>query len=188
MKVRHLVIATLCLLPTLVSAHPGHDGGHGLMSGITHPLIGMDHLITMIAVGMWAAQLGGRMRWAVPISFIGMMLAGAMLGFAGGHLGTFEQSIAASLFVVGLLLATAIRLPLLACIGLVGSFAVLHGYAHAVESSGNDALLYMEGFALSTAVLHALGFGIALLLGQHQRVIRWIGAAIAVSGVAMFAM
>jgi urease accessory protein len=158
------------------------------MAGISHPWSGMDHLITMLAVGMWAAQLGGHMRWAVPASFIGMMLVGAMLGFAGVHLGAVEQSIAASLCVIGLLIATAIRLPLAACVAMVGSFAVFHGYAHATEAGTDSALLYIAGFALSTAGLHALGFGIASLLSQHQRLIRWAGAAIAVSGVAMFVM
>jgi urease accessory protein len=187
MKPRYLIALALCTLPMFANAHPGHDG-HGLVTGMAHPWMGMDHLITMLAVGMWAAQLGGRMRWVVPTSFIGMMLVGTLLGFAGVHLGAVEQSIAASLCVMGLLLAAAIRLPLVACVAMVGSFAVFHGYAHATEAGTNNALLYIAGFAISTAALHALGIGVAMLLSQHQRLIRWVGAAVAVSGVAIFVM
>ena len=186
MKVRHLFVLSLCLLPTLALAHPGHDAGTGFMAGLAHPWSGMDHLITMLAVGMWGAQLGGRMRWVLPLSFISMMIAGSLLGFSGVHIGAVEQGIAASVCILGLLLATATRVPLLAGMAITGCFAVFHGYAHAADAVvSSNALLYIAGFAVSTAVLHALGFGAAMLLNQHQRVVRWAGAAIALSGVMM---
>ena len=186
MKVRHLLALSLCLLPTLALAHPGHDGGHGFTAGIMHPWSGMDHLITMLAVGMWGAQLGGRMRRVLPLSFVSMMIAGSLLGFGGVHIGAVEQVIAASVCVLGLLLCSARRLPMMICVALTSCFAVFHGYAHATEAAvSNSALLYIAGFAFSTAALHALGFGIATALNRHQRVVRWAGAAIALSGVVM---
>ncbi|MES1195878.1 MAG: HupE/UreJ family protein [Steroidobacter sp.] len=185
MKARQLVIASLSLMPALAMAHPGHDGGHGFMSGFMHPWSGMDHLITMLAVGMWAAQMGGRMRWALPLSFVSMMIVGALLGFGGIHLGAVEQSIAASVCVLGLLLFSAKRLPSIACVILTSCFAIFHGYAHAIEASNAGAIAYISGFTISTALLHALGISIAILLDRHQRVLRWAGALIAVSGVAM---
>jgi len=185
MKARHLFTLTLLLLPTLALAHPGHDNGSGFVFGILHPWSGLDHLIAMLAVGMWGAQLGGRMRWALPLSFVTMMLVGAALGLGGAHLGAVEQSIAASVCVLGLLLGTAVRLPLIACMALTSCFAIFHGYAHAGEATAGGAVLYTAGFATSTALLHALGFGIAMALREHQRVLRWTGAAIALSGVAM---
>ena len=187
MKVRYLVFASLCLLPTLALADPGHDTGTGFMAGLVHPWSGMDHLITMLAVGMWAGQLGGRMRWAVPCSFVSMMLVGALLGFGGAHIGAVEQVIAASVCVLGLLLATATRVPLLAGMAITGCFAVFHGYAHATEAEvSSNALLYMAGFTISTATLHAIGLVIAMQLGQHQRIVRWAGALIALSGVEQY--
>ncbi|HVY23108.1 MAG TPA: HupE/UreJ family protein [Steroidobacteraceae bacterium] len=186
MKPRHLLALSLCLLPTLALAHPGHDAGSGFMAGLSHPWSGMDHLITMLAVGMWGAQLGGRMRWAVPCSFVSMMIAGSLLGFSGAHIGAVEQAIAASVCILGLLLATATRVPLLAGMAITGCFAVFHGYAHATEATASsNALLYIAGFAMSTAMLHAIGFGVASLLSRHQRLVRWAGAAIAFSGVVM---
>ena len=186
MKVRHLLALPLCFLPTLVLAHPGHDTGAGFMAGFTHPWSGMDHMITMLAVGMWSAQLGGRMRWALPLSFISMMIAGAAFGFGGVHIGVVEQAIAASVCVLGLLLATATRVPLLAGMTITGCFAVFHGYAHATDVTVNgNPLLYMTGFAMSTAVLHGIGLAIATKLGRYQSVMRWAGATIALSGVMM---
>ena len=184
MKARYLFALSLCMLPTLVFAHPGHDG-HGLITGVVHPWTGMDHLITMLAVGMWGVQLGGRMRWVLPLSFIGMMVIGAALGFGGVQLGAMEQAIAASLCVLGLMFSAAIRFPVVACIALTGCFAVFHGYAHATESLSSSTVSYIAGFVISTAVLHALGFGIAILLRKHQRVMRWAGVAIALSGAVM---
>jgi len=185
MKAHQLLTAlSLCLLPAFAFAHPGHDA-QGLFAGMMHPWLGMDHMIAMLAVGMWASQQAGNSRWLLPLSFVAMMLVGAMLGFGGIQLGAVEQVIAASVCIFGLLLSSAQRLPLIFCVLLTGGFAMFHGYAHATEAIAGNALLYMTGFAVSTALLHAAGFGVAMLLDQRQRVIRWIGAAMAVSGVAM---
>jgi urease accessory protein len=131
-------------------AHPDHALHAGLAAGVMHPLTGVDHLIAMLAVGMWAAQLGGRMRWAVPLSFVGVMLVSALLGLSGLQFGAVEQGIATSVCVLGLLLTGAVRLPAVACLLLVGVFAAFHGYAHGSEAPAGCGL-HMSGFAISTS-------------------------------------
>lgn len=189
MKIRHLVTpALLALLPTLAWAHPDHALQAGFAAGVMHPLSGVDHLIAMLAVGMWAAQLGGRLRWAVPASFISLMLLGALLGLAGLQFGAVEQGIAASVCVFGLLLAGAVRLSLAACVSLVGAFAMFHGYAHGAEAPSSGVLMYMSGFALSSLALHVVGFVAAGQMLRHRYALRWMGAAMAIGGLALFAV
>lgn len=191
MKARRCLLAVLTLtLPTLASAHPGHVLNEGFAAGVMHPWLGMDHVAAMLAVGMWAAQMQGRMRWLVPASFVSLMLTGAALGMSGIHLNAVEQGIAASVCVLGLLIASAVQLPAWVCLALTGGFAMFHGYAHGAEAPlQNHALHYMSGFALSTLTLHGLGFMLAQRLVRHQqqRYVRWTGAALAVSGLVMFA-
>lgn len=192
MKVRQWLATALTLvLPTLAVAHPGHDLSAGFTAGALHPWSGLDHLLAMLAVGMWAAQLGGQMRWAVPVSFVSLMLCGAALGMSGVHLGAVEQGIAASVCVLGLLIAGAVRLPAALCVALVGCFAVFHGYAHGAEAPLQaNAGLYMSGFALSTIALHGVGIMLTQMLLRHrqQTSLRWAGMALAISGVALLAM
>ena len=114
-----------------------------------------------------------------------MMMLGAAIGFGGVHLGAVEQVIAASVCVFGLVLSSTRGLPVTFSMALTGCFAIFHGYAHATEAIGSDAFLYMTGFVVSTALLHAIGFGVAMLLSQRAHVIRWLGAVMAVSGAAM---
>jgi len=193
MKARYLT-AALALLPTLAFAHPGHGLGHdlqpGFVAGVLHPFTGLDHLAVMLAVGVWAAQLGGRLRYALPASFIVLMLAGAMLGISGVHIGASEQGIAASICVMGLLLAFAVRLPAAASVLLISSFAVFHGYAHGIEAPHQTNIVaYLSGFAMSTAALHVVGLAIgAVLLSYEQsKTLRWAGAAMTLGGLALFA-
>jgi urease accessory protein len=191
MKIRHfLTPALITLLPALAFAHPGHELQPGIAAGVMHPFSGLDHLAAMLAVGMWAAQLGGRMRWAVPASFVSLMLAGALLGLSGLQIGAVEQGIAASVCVLGLLLAGAVRLPAMACVLLAGLFAVFHGYAHAAEAPVSGVGRYMVGFAFSTAVLHVVGLMVAgqLVRYQQQHAMRWTGAAMVVGSLALFAV
>lgn len=191
MKTRHyLTAAFTAFLPALALAHPGHDLHPGLVAGVLHPLSGLDHLIVMLAVGTWAAQLGGRLRWVMPMSFVALMVTGTMLSASGMVLGAVEQGIAASVCVMGLLLAGAVCLPASACLLLTGGFAIFHGYAHGVEAPQQaSAMLYMSGFALSTVALHLIGFVANnwLVRHQQQRTLRWAGAAMAVAGLALFA-
>ena len=124
----------------------------------------------MVAVGLWAAQLGGRARWLVPASFVGVMTLGGALGMAGAGLPLAERGIAASVLILGVLIAATVRLPLAASAALVGIFALCHGHAHGIEMPGTAAgLSYALGFAGCTALLHALGLGLGLLLQRAQR-------------------
>ncbi len=190
MKSRHYLLPVLLSLPALAFAHPGHELRSGFVAGIAHPWSGVDHLIAMLAVGLWAAQLGGRLRWAVPLSFVTVMLLGGLLGLSGWQFGVVEQGIAASVCVSGLLLAGAVRLPAAVCVLLTGVFATFHGYAHGAEAPAASVTTYMAGFALSTVVLHMVGLLVAgLLLGyQQQQAMRWAGAVMAVGGLALFAV
>ncbi len=191
MKTRHGIAAVLTtFLPALALAHPGHSLSDGFTAGVLHPLTGIDHLLAMLAVGVWAARLEGRLRWLVPVSFIGLMLLSAVVGMSGLQIGAIEQGIAASVCVLGLLLASAVRLPAALCVLLTGGFALFHGYAHGVEAPQQvNAMLYMSGFALSTIALHLAGFvaGSWLVRHQQQAALRWGGVAMAVGGLALLA-
>jgi urease accessory protein len=189
MKARWLMVALTAAIPTLVSAHPGHELNASFSAGITHPLLGVDHLAVMLAVGAWAAQLRARMRWLLPLSFMALLLFGAALSMSGMQLGVVEQGIAASVIVLGLLIATAVQLPISLCVTLTGCFALFHGFAHGAEAPAQASMLvYMSGFVLSTLVLHSLGFLLARTLTRYQQqvALRCSGAALAVSGVAVF--
>jgi urease accessory protein len=180
----------LALLPMLVEAHPGHGLGSGLgvgfYAGLVHPWSGLDHLLAMLAVGMWAAQLGGRMRWMLPTCFVCLMLMGASLGFTGVALDAAEQGVAASVLILGVVLASAKRMPLMVNMALTACFAIVHGYAHGVAMPAqSSALSYLLGFVLSTAALHLMGLAIGHRLA-NKAALRWTGAAIALSGLGMW--
>lgn len=187
-----LAAATLlgAFLPAAAAwAHPGHEHAEGFLSGLLHPVTGPDHLLAMIAVGLWAARLGGRALWAVPLAFLGAMALGGVLGLGRPELGVVEWGIAGSVLVLGVLIAAAVRLPLAAGAGLVGLFALCHGYAHGTEMPLNaDAGLYGLGFLLATAALHGLGLAAGLRLGREQRLVpavRVAGGLVAVAGAWM---
>ena len=189
-----LAVAAILAIAPWASAHPGHEGDHGgvtwdFSGGFAHPLSGWDHLLAMIAVGLWAAQLGGRARWLVPSAFVAAMAAGAALGRAGFHLPGSDQAIAASVLVLGLLLARAVRLPVTAGIALVGAFAIFHGWAHGAEMPATArGLGYGAGFVLATAGLHAVGVGLGSLAARRsEKVSRYAGWAVTAAGVALFA-
>jgi urease accessory protein len=184
--------ALIFALPALAQAHPGHD--HDLVwdfaSGVQHPLTGWDHLLAMIAVGVWAAQLGGRARWFVPSAFVGAMVVGAFAARTGLHVHGIESEIAASVFVFGLLIATSARVPIGAGMALVGAFAFFHGVAHGAEMpAGSIGLGYGAGFVATTMILQSAG--LALGFGMETLAPRWskfLGYAIAASGCALFAI
>jgi urease accessory protein len=170
-------------------AHPGHEIASSFASGIAHPLSGLDHLLAMLAVGLWAAQGSRASRWLLPILFPVAMLAGGMMGFAGLQLPAVEAGIAASVLVLGLLVATATRAPLSLSLPLVALFALFHGHAHGSEMPlGGSALLYATGFVLATATLHMAGLGLGRLFEPPfaGRLVRAGGAAIAVAGIGLF--
>jgi urease accessory protein len=154
---------SLLFLPTLAFAHPGHGAG-GLAAGFLHPVFGIDHVLAMLLVGVIAARIGGRGLWLLPTSFVGMMIAGGILGTSGVALDHLEIVIAASLVVFGAAAATSLRIPVAVLSLLTGGFALFHGYAHGAEMPAEaDATSFALGFVAATAVLHAVG--IALWLG-----------------------
>ena len=191
---RVLLTTALILVPTLALAHPGLPGHtHDFADGVLHPLTGLDHILAMVAVGLFAAQLGGRALWAVPASFITVMAAAGLAGMSGIALPLTETGIALSVIALGGVIALRVSMPLAAAMAMVGFFAVFHGYAHGVETPDNaSGLLYGLGFVTATALLHGLGVGIGLAVGRIQgaygrNLVRVAGSVAAMIGVAMLA-
>lgn len=184
--------AALSFAAVSAFAHPGHDAatvGASLWAGLLHPFTGADHLLAMAAVGVWSA-LGARTAadtLRLPLAFVTLMLVGAALGLAGLALPAVEPMIAASLLVVGVLVAVRAKLPAWAGMAVVGGFAVFHGYAHGAELPGTAAALpavlaYVGGFAVATMALHLLGIVAGTYLRQRAG---WL-ARVAGAGVALY--
>lgn len=188
-QLKFVQLATLAVLafgiPSLAHAHVVAGEASGLLHGMTHPFIGMDHICAMLAVGLWAAQMGGRAAWLVPSTFLTVMALGGVLGMNAVPPAFAEQGIVASLLVLGVLVAAAVRLPLAVSAAVVGVFALCHGFAHGAEMpQGASGLAYAAGFMLATAFFHASGIGMALFaksIGRAQW-LRLAGAAIALCG------
>jgi len=159
-----------------------------LATGFAHPWTGLDHMLALLTVGLWAGLNGGRAQWAWPAAFVGATLAGGALGTAGVFVPLAEPGILASVVVLGLLVLTAARLPLAPGAALIVLFALFHGHAHGAElPEGAAAGAYMAGFALATALLHAIGIAIAWVGrdGIGAPLVRGAGAAVAAVGVAL---
>ena len=186
--VRPLTLLALLSATAPVFAHPGHDAA-SLASGLSHPIGGLDHLLAMLAVGLFAALQQKRARWMLPASFVLAMLAGATLSALAIELPAVEAGIAASVLVLGLLIAFLARLPLPAALPLVTGFALFHGHAHHAEMGDGSVLAYTLGFALATAALHLIGFALARLVPDSvlgRTVLRISGGAIAGTGALLF--
>lgn len=181
-------VAALLLLPSVAHAHAGHGEMGGFVQGVAHPFGGLDHVCAMLAVGLWAAQLGGRSLWAVPLTFVAAMALGSALPLLNIALPLVEQGIVLSVLLSGVLIAASVRLPLWMSGSLVGLFALWHGYAHGSEvAPGGSAADYALGFVLATALLHAAGmaFGLGMQRGARERAVRLAGAAIALCGLSL---
>lgn len=180
--------ALLAVLPSTAFAHPAVFHTSPFLGGLAHPLSGLDHILAMIAVGLWAAQQGGRALRAWPTVFVGIMLLGGVLGMSGVVLPMIEPAIAASVLVLGLLVATAAALPVWAGAVLVALFALFHGNAHGLEAVSGGALAYAAGFTLSTALLHGAGLGAGLLAKAPGRemALRACGGLVALVGATLF--
>ncbi|PVY78528.1 urease accessory protein [Cupriavidus alkaliphilus] len=184
--------ASLTVAAGAALAHPGHDAatvGASLWAGLAHPFTGADHLLAMAAVGVWSALVARSAAdtLRLPLAFVGLMLVGAALGLCGMALPAVEPMIAASLLVIGLLLALRAKLPAWAGTLLVGGFAVFHGYAHGAELPASAGALpavlaYVGGFAAATMALHLLGIGVGTLLRRRAG---WLARA-AGAGVALY--
>ena len=184
-----LALALLILTPSFAFAHTGLGHEAGFVHGFDHPIGGLDHVLAMVAVGVFAFVLGGRALWLVPLSFVAMMIVGFAIGIAQVDLPFVELGIALSSVVIGAAAAWGRPMPVAAAMALVGVFAVFHGHAHGAEMPANaSGLAYAAGFAVSTALLHLSGivaaFAVARLIGRHGKTAaQWAGAAFAAAGV-----
>ena len=183
-----LVVAVLLSLGAEpVLAHEGAGAVGGFVSGLTHPIFGWDHVVAMVAVGLWGAFLGAPAIWLLPVVFPLVMALGAALGILGVPLPGVETGIAASAVVLGLVVAFQARPPLWVAAVVVGGFAIFHGHAHGTElPQAANPLTYAIGFVLATGLLHLLGiaFGLLVRWPAGRLAVRAGGAAIALAGVA----
>ena len=184
-----LFLIAISALSTGAMAHIGTDlGAHaeiGFIDGLLHPFTGLDHLAAMLAVGFWSA-LSARRLWTAPLAFAAMLLAGALLGLAGVALPAVEPMIAASLLVLGLLVALRTQMPAVLAAALVGVFALFHGVAHGTELAGAANMgAPLLGMLLATVALHAAGLGLGLALRHTAWVSRIAGAGVAALGVTL---
>jgi urease accessory protein len=183
-----VLIATIAVIlsPRSAYAHVGVGPAHDLLHGLQHPLTGLDHLLAMFAVGLWAAARGGRALWFVPLTFVSVMAVGTILGMSGVPIPFIEPGIAISVLMLGVFVAAALQLPLSVSATVVGLFALLHGHAHGAEiAASTSAATYAFGFILSTIFLHVTGmsFGLVMQRLHFSRLVQYAGAAIAVCGL-----
>ena len=167
------------------SAHIQQGEAAGLLTGLLHPVSGLDHVLAMVAVGLWGAQLGMPAIWVLPVAFPLVMALGGMLGFLGVPLPGVEVGIAASAVVLGVAVAFELRPPLVIAALVVGSFAIFHGHAHGTElPPGQSALLYSLGFVIATGCLHAVGIGVGTVHSRSwgRPLLRAAGAAVSAGG------
>lgn len=191
---RKLAVALpLALAPTLALAHPSIEHASGFVHGFVHPVSGIDHILAMVLVGIFAWQLGGRALWLVPATFVAVMAAGGALGVAGVGLPFVEVGIALSVIALGAIVAFRVKAPVAVAMGVVGLFAIFHGHAHGAEMPENaGGLLYAAGFMLATAMLHAAGIAVGFGIGKITEsrgpaIVRLAGGLAAVAGFGLLA-
>lgn len=188
-----LLALGLIALPSVALAHTGHGDTAGFIHGFEHPIGGLDHVLAMVAVGVFAFVLGGRALWLVPLSFVGMMAVGFMLGVGQIDVPFVELGIALSSVVIGGLAALGRPMPVVLAMAVTGVFAVFHGHAHGTEMpTDSSGLMYALGFIAATALLHAAGIvaalGVAKLVGKFGKPVAQVaGAVFALGGVGVLA-
>ena len=170
-RARHFLILIASVIPAM--AHPPQfhamEGIGATRVGFLHPISGLDHLLVMVAVGLWAVQIGGRALWALPCSFIGSMMLGGVVGLCETHLPIVEHGILASIILLGVSLCMAWQPPLLIAVICVGTAGLFHGYAHGSEMpSGATPILFFTGMVASTALLHTFGVAGGLLFRNQN--------------------
>lgn len=182
---RFVSALTLVALASPAFAHLNPDEHGSFMAGASHPWFGADHVLAMVAVGLWAAMLGGSAVWKLPTAFVGAMVLGFFLALGGVPLPFVEPMILASVIILGLVVATAVRMPVNACVGLCAVFGLFHGHAHGGELGAAGASAFGIGFAASTALLHAIGVAIAATISRQFKLVRGaqvLGSLTAVAG------
>lgn len=180
-----LVIASL-LLASPAWAHAQQGQAAGFLSGLRHPVSGLDHVLAMVAVGLWGAQLGPPAIWLLPVTFPLVMACGGFLALLGVPIPGVEIGVALSAVLLGSMVASEARPRLGPAAALVGFFAIFHGHAHGTElPSGQNGLLYSVGFVVATGCLHALGIAIGLIhrWSWGRTALRFAGGAVAAAGV-----
>ncbi|MCH7717465.1 MAG: HupE/UreJ family protein [Gemmatimonadetes bacterium] len=180
------IVATVALLafPSPLAAHEG-GAAAGLLSGLLHPVSGLDHVLAMLAVGIWGAQMGPPAIWVLPVTFPMVMAFGGMLSLLGVPVPGVEIGIGLSALLLGFMVAIERRPAIEVAAVLVGFFAIFHGYAHGAElPEGQSGILYSIGFVVSTGTLHASGIGVGLIhrWDRGKRALRIAGAGIAAGG------
>jgi len=187
MRARHITMAAaLILLASPADAHIRQGEATGFLSGLAHPISGLDHIIAMVAVGLWGAQLGAPAIWLLPVTFPMVMAFGGFLGLIGIPLPGVEIGIALSGVLLGAVVLFELKAPLFLAAALVGIFGLYHGHAHGAElPPGENGLLYSLGFVLATGALHAAGIGIGTIhrWGWGRTALRLAGAGISLGGV-----
>ena len=187
-SIKYLALLTLSMLPIAGFAHEGASLPYGsFVGGLSHPVLGLDHFLAMVSVGILSAQLGGRAIWTVPATFVGVMALGGVLGFIDIGLTAIEAGIALSVLVLGIAIAADKRLPLTIAMSFVGFFAIFHGYAHGAEMPAvANSVTYAAGFLIGTTALHLFGVLIGDISRRYTRgplVLRFSGAFIAATGM-----
>jgi urease accessory protein len=186
-------ISITLLIPSVANAHTGIGDPGGFLDGLAHPIGGLDHILAMVAVGLWAAQIGGTAIWIVPSGFVLSMSASSILGQIGAPLPGIEQGILASDFVLGSLILFAARFPLGISTAIVSILAIFHGYAHGAEMPATaSGLTYGIGFIVATATLHLTGILSGLAIERYQsafqdRLFRLSGGAIILGAIYVLA-
>ncbi|MFG1379478.1 HupE/UreJ family protein [Xanthobacter autotrophicus] len=186
-----LAVAAFSVLPQLAFAHTGVGATHGFWHGFEHPVTGLDHVLAMVTVGIFAYQLGGRAIWAVPTTFVALMAVGGALGISGIDVPFVELGIALSVVVLGAAVAFGVKAPLALAMAVVGFFAIFHGHAHGAEMPDDaSGLAYGMGFMIATGLLHLAGIGAGMAIGRFgethgTRYVRGAGAAVALAGIGL---
>jgi urease accessory protein len=188
-RIPHLVsriVILIALCPATAFAHVQQGEAAGFLTGFLHPISGLDHVLAMVAVGLWGAQLGTPAIWMLPVAFPMVMAMGGMLGLMGVPVPGIEYGIAASAILLGAAVLFEVRASLVVTALLVGVFAIFHGHAHGTElPPGQSALLYSMGFVIATGCLHAVGISIGAVhrWTWGEKLLRAAGAVVAMGGV-----
>ncbi|HVT26395.1 MAG TPA: HupE/UreJ family protein [Lacipirellulaceae bacterium] len=185
----YLLFAPLLLIlgsPSIAFAHVGVGSAQGFIAGLAHPVSGLDHLCAMMGVGIWAAQRGGKAIWLLPVAFLAVMALGGLLGAAAIALPFADRGVVLSVLILGILIAAAVRMPLVLSTLVVGAFALFHGHVHGAEMPLTaSGLTYGVGFMATTAFLLFAGavFGVAAAKATYRSALRFSGAAMILVGV-----
>ena len=183
---RYLPLLVVVCCVQVAEAHVQQGAAVGFLTGFSHPISGLDHVVAMIAVGLWGAQLGAPAIWLLPVAFPMVMAVGGMLALIGVPLPGTEIGIAVSAILLGCAVITEARPPLAVAAAITAFFAIFHGHAHGAElPAGADGLVYSLGFVIATGGLHAVGIAIGLLNRWMwgRRALRLAGGAIGAAGV-----